>query len=909
MAEKYVYDFQEGNKDMKNLLGGKGANLAEMTNMGLPVPHGFTVTCAACNAYRAAGREFPDGMGEEVAEHLEQLEKGMGRRLGDPDDPLLVSVRSGAPFSMPGMMDTVLNLGLNDESVEGLTSQTGSERFAWDSYRRLLQMYGKTVMGVEGELFEEALEHAKEAKGVRNDVELDAGDLRRLVEEFKAIISVETGREFPQDPTEQLRGGIEAVFGSWDNKRAVDYRRKNKIDDSLGTAVNIQAMVFGNKGEDSGTGVAFTRNPANGDPRPYGDYLVNAQGEDVVAGIRNTMKLEEMGDVQPRAWAELQEHMGTLERHYGDMCDIEFTVEQGKLWLLQTRIGKRTAFAEWIMAHDMEAEGLIDVDTAMLRLDANRLEELFKQVIAEGAGATPIATGLNASPGAAVGKAVFSADDAQEWAERGEPVILVRRETTPDDYHGMINSQGILTSAGGTNSHAAVVARGEGIPAVCGADQVRVDRQAKTFTVDGTTIAEGDWVTIDGFTGKVYAGQLELADSPIERARAGDPEARTEKIWQAYERFMRRADEVRRLKVRANADTPGQSANAIERGAEGIGLCRTEHMFLGEERVAAVRTMIFADSAAEEQAAYDTLGPLQRDDFVGIFEAMDGKPVTVRLLDPPLHEFLPDQVELAVAVALATERGSSEVEVGADEALPLGQAAEMLAKVNDLHEANPMLGLRGVRLGIFKPGLYAMQVRAICRGRGQGQGRWGQPDRGDHDPAGRDPRGAVPGARGAGARRPPDPRRRRPGARGAVGDDDRAAAGGLGRRRDRRGGRVLLLRHQRPHPDRLRVLPRRHRQVPGPVRGAQAGPGQPVRDRRPARGGPADADRLRGGPPDPPGPQAGDLRRARRRPRLGPVLPHPGAGLCVLLAVPGADGPPGRRPGDPRRGHRGLQVS
>ena len=658
MAEKYVYDFQEGNKDMKNLLGGKGANLAEMTNMGLPVPHGFTVTCAACNAYRAAGREFPDGMGEEVAEHLEQLEKGMGRRLGDPDDPLLVSVRSGAPFSMPGMMDTVLNLGLNDESVEGLTSQTGSERFAWDSYRRLLQMYGKTVMGVEGELFEEALEHAKEAKGVRNDVELDAGDLRRLVEEFKAIISVETGREFPQDPTEQLRGGIEAVFGSWDNKRAVDYRRKNKIDDSLGTAVNIQAMVFGNKGEDSGTGVAFTRNPANGDPRPYGDYLVNAQGEDVVAGIRNTMKLEEMGDVQPRAWAELQEHMGTLERHYGDMCDIEFTVEQGKLWLLQTRIGKRTAFAEWIMAHDMEAEGLIDVDTAMLRLDANRLEELFKQVIAEGAGATPIATGLNASPGAAVGKAVFSADDAQEWAERGEPVILVRRETTPDDYHGMIHSQGILTSAGGTNSHAAVVARGEGIPAVCGADQVRVDRQAKTFTVDGTTIAEGDWVTIDGFTGKVYAGQLELADSPIERARAGDPEARTEKIWQAYERFMRRADEVRRLKVRANADTPGQSANAIERGAEGIGLCRTEHMFLGEERVAAVRTMIFADSAAEEQAAYDTLGPLQRDDFVGIFEAMDGKPVTVRLLDPPLHEFLPDQVELAVAVALATERGS-----------------------------------------------------------------------------------------------------------------------------------------------------------------------------------------------------------------------------------------------------------
>jgi pyruvate,orthophosphate dikinase len=471
--------------------------------------------------------------------------------------------------------------------------------------------------------------------------------------------------------------------------------------------------VFGNKGEDSGTGVAFTRNPANGDRRPYGDYLVNAQGEDVVAGIRNTMKLEEMGDVQAQAWEELQEHLRTLERHYHDMCDIEFTVEQGKLWLLQTRIGKRTAFAEWIMAHDMESESLIDVDVAMLRLDADRLEELFKKVIAEGAGATAIATGLNASPGAAVGKAVFSADDAQEWATRGEPVILVRRETTPDDYHGMIRSEGILTSAGGTNSHAAVVARGEGIPAVCGADAIRVDRQARRFTVGGTTVAEGDWVTIDGFTGKVYAGQLELADSPIERARAGDPEARTEKIWQAYERFMGRADEVRRLKVRANADTPGQSNNAIERGAEGIGLCRTEHMFLGEERVAAVRTMIFASSAADEQAAYDTLLPLQRDDFVGIFEAMDGKPVTVRLLDPPLHEFLPNQVDLAVAVALATQRGESEVEVGGDEALPLEQAAEMLAKVNDLHEANPMLGLRGVRLGIVKPGLYAMQVRAI----------------------------------------------------------------------------------------------------------------------------------------------------------------------------------------------------
>ncbi len=670
---KYVYDFEEGNKEMKYLLGGKGANLAEMTNMGLPVPHGFTVTCEACNAYRAAGRTFPEGMLDEVAEHLSSLESKMGRKLGDPADPLLVSVRSGAPFSMPGMMDTVLNVGLNDESVEGLAKQTGSQRFAWDSYRRLLQMFGKTVMGVDGDHFEEAIDEAKNAKGVRNDVDLDDGDLRALVDQFKKIIVSQTGREFPLEPVEQLRQGIEAVFGSWDNKRAIDYRRKNKISDDLGTAVNVQ-------------------------------------GEDVVAGIRNTLALDQMGEVQPQAWSELQEDMQKLERHYRDMCDIEFTVEQGKLWLLQTRVGKRTAFAEWIMAYDMQDEGLIDVGTALLRLDADRLEELFKKVIASGG--EPIATGLNASPGAAVGKAVFAADDAEAWARRGEPVILVRRETTPDDYHGMIRSQGILTSAGGTNSHAAVVARGEGIPAVCGADAIRVDRPGKRFTVGSTTVAEGDWVTIDGFTGKVYAGKLELADSPIERARSGDPEARREKIWQAYERFMTHADEVRRLKVRANADTPQQAANALERGAEGIGLCRTEHMFLGEERVAAVRTMIFASTAEEEQAAYDVLAPLQREDFIGIFKEMDGKPVTVRLLDPPLHEFLPDQVDLAVAVALAEQAGQDEVEVSG-ERIPLADASDMLAKVNDLHEVNPMLGLRGLRLGIVKPGLYAMQVRAI----------------------------------------------------------------------------------------------------------------------------------------------------------------------------------------------------
>src|SRR6266702_2615436 len=706
---KYVYDFEEGNKEMKYLLGGKGANLAEMTNMGLPVPHGFTVTCEACNAYRTAGRTFPEGMLDEVAEHLSSLESKMGRKLGDPADPLLVSVRSGAPFSMPGMMDTVLNVGLNDESVETLAKQTGSQRFAWDSYRRLLQMFGKTVMGVDGDRFEEAIDEAKQARGVRNDVDLDDGDLRALVDQFKKIIVSQTGREFPLEPVEQLRQGIEAVFGSWDNKRAIDYRRKNKISDDLGTAVNVQSMVFGNKGDDSGTGVAFTRNPANGDPHPYGDYLSNAQGEDVVAGIRNTLALDQMGEVQPRAWEELQQHMRTLERHYRDMCDIEFTVEQGKLWLLQTRIGKRTAFAEWIMAYDMLDEGLIDVDTAMLRLDADRLEELFKKVIASGGEA--IATGLNASPGAAVGKAVFTADDAEAWAQRGEPVILVRRETTPDDYHGMIRSQGILTSAGGTNSHAAVVARGEGIPAVCGADAIHIDVKARAFTANGTKVAEGDLVTIDGFDGTVYLGDLPLEESRLEKARSGNEDARQEKIWKAFDRLMAHADSVRRLRVRANADTPDQSRNARERGAEGIGLCRTEHMFLGEERVAAVRKMIFADTSEEEQEAYDALLPLQRDDFVGIFKAMDGLPVTVRVLDPPLHEFLPNHVDLATAVAVA--RSTGEPVRLRDETFSLEEGMALLAKVQELHEDNPMLGLRGVRLGIWKPGLYAMQVRAI----------------------------------------------------------------------------------------------------------------------------------------------------------------------------------------------------
>jgi pyruvate,orthophosphate dikinase len=701
---------------MKDLLGGKGANLAEMTNMGLPVPPGFTITTEACLTFLANDGAPPE-MLQEAGEHLGHLQETMGRTLGDADDPLLVSVRSGAKFSMPGMMDTVLNLGLNDGSVNGLAKQTGGDmRFANDAYRRFIQMFGKIVMDVPADAFEHALDEAKEAKGPgTQDTDLDVDDLAGLIERFRAIYREHTGEDFPQDPKDQLRLAIDAVFRSWNGRRAVDYRRQNKISDDLGTAVNVQAMVFGNMGEDSGTGVAFTRDPATGEKVPYGDYLSNAQGEDVVAGIRNTLRIAELERLDPDSYAKLRAAMDTLEGHYRDMCDIEFTIEQRTFWLLQTRIGKRTAFAEWVMAHDMLDEGLIDQDEALSRVDANRLEELFKRVIAEAAAEreTPIAQGLNASPGAATGRVVFSADDAQEWASRGERVILVRRETTPDDYHGMIAAQGILTSAGGTNSHAAVVARGEGIPAVCGADAIKLNVPAKTFTANGVTVNEGDVITIDGFTGRVFVGELPLEESILEKARAGDDEARTAKIWQAFERLMRRADEVRRLRVRANADTPDQATNARDRGAEGIGLCRTEHMFLGEERVMAVRTMIFAETPEEEQQAYDVLIPLQRDDFVGIFTAMSGLPVTVRLLDPPLHEFLPDQVSLAVEVALGRERGED-----------VSEQERVLQKVNDLHEDNPMLGLRGVRLGIVKPGLYAMQVRAIleaaCRVKREG---------------------------------------------------------------------------------------------------------------------------------------------------------------------------------------------
>ncbi|MBD3925530.1 pyruvate, phosphate dikinase [Nocardioides cavernae] len=696
----WVYDFAEGSKDKKDLLGGKGANLAEMTNLGLPVPPGFTISTETCRAYLAEGGE-PEGLAEEVTEHLAALEEAMGKKLGDSDDPLLVSVRSGAKFSMPGMMETVLNVGLNDTSVGGLAARSESERFAQDSYRRLLQMFGGTVLHVHSELFSEALDEVKKAKGTENDLDLDADDLRGLVETFKDIIRTETGRDFPQDPREQMDLAIRAVFDSWNTDRARLYRRQERIPEDLGTAVNVQAMVFGNFGMDSGSGVAFTRDPASGTQGEYGDYLQNAQGEDVVAGIRNTVSLADMAEIDRTSHDDLMRIMTRLERHYRDMCDIEFTVERGKLWMLQTRVGKRTPEAAFRIAVHMVDEGMIQMDEAVLRVTGDQLAQLMFPRFDESADRTLLAKGMNASPGAAVGKAVFDSDTAVEWADRGEDVILVRKETNPDDLRGMVAARGILTSRGGKTSHAAVVARGMGRTCVCGAESLDVDTKARQFRVrDGETIREGDVISIDGTTGEVFAGAVPVADSVVVRHFEG--EKLDDDLAQAVARIMAHADGARRLRVRSNADTPDDAARARRFGAQGIGLCRTEHMFLGERREL-VEKLIVAEDETGVEAALDELLPLQRQDFTEILEAMDGLPVTIRLLDPPLHEFLPDLTELSVEVALAEERGE------VDE-----HAKRLLTHVRRLHEQNPMLGLRGVRLGIQIPGLFRMQARSIA---------------------------------------------------------------------------------------------------------------------------------------------------------------------------------------------------
>ena len=702
----YVYDFADGGKDMKDLLGGKGANLAEMTRLGLPVPPGFTITTQACRAYRDAGRE-PDELRAEVDAHLLRLESAMGKRLGDSSAPLLLSVRSGAKFSMPGMMETVLNIGLNDATVKAMAELTGDERFAWDSYRRLVQMFGRTVLGIDGDRFEQALEATKRRRGTDQDTKLTVPDLQHLVDAFQSTVQLETGRPFPQDPREQLDQAIRSVFDSWDAERARLYRRQERIPDDLGTAVNVMAMVFGNLGEDSGTGVAFTRDPASGRRGVYGDYLVNAQGEDVVAGIRNTLTLDDLATLDPKSHDELIRIMDVLERHYRDLCDIEFTIENRRLWMLQTRVGKRTAEAAFIIAAQLLDEGLISADEALQRVNGAQLARLMFPHFDLSGDPPPVGSGVPASPGAAVGQVVFDSKRAAVRAVGGNPVILVRRETNPDDLGGMIAARGVLTSRGGKTSHAAVVARGMGKPCVVGAEQIAVETDARRFTTaDGVVVREGDVVSIDGTTGAVYLGEVPVVPSPVVRALEGEidptgPEAG--ELVRAVHRFLTHADEARRLGVRANADIPADAARARRFGAEGIGLARTEHMFLGDRKQYVVRLVLAADEA-ERQQVYDELLPLQREDFTGLLEAMDGLPVTIRLLDPPLHEFLPDLTELTVQVALEDARGAVDTD-----------HHRMLEAVRRMHEANPMMGLRGVRLGLILPGLFGLQVRALAQ--------------------------------------------------------------------------------------------------------------------------------------------------------------------------------------------------
>jgi pyruvate, orthophosphate dikinase len=681
--KKYIYSFSEGNKSMKELLGGKGANLAEMTKLGIPVPPGFTITTEAC-AHFHEKKSWPAGLDKELEKNLTALEKAMGAKLGDKQNPLFVSVRSGAAASMPGMMDTVLNLGMNDETVTALVKKTGNERFAWDSYRRFIQMFGDVDMGVEHKLFEEALDKAKDEKGAKFDTELNAGDLKKVVSEYKKVVRKATGKDFPQDPREQLRLSINAVFNSWNNERAVTYRKLNNISGLLGTAVNIQSMVFGNMGESSGTGVCFSRNPSNGENLFYGEFLMNAQGEDVVAGIRTPLPIAELKKNMPKQYTELVQIKDDLEKHYKDMQDMEFTIQEGKLYMLQTRNGKRTTHAAVKIAVDMVGEKLIDEKTAVMRVAPEQLDQLLHKNIDPAAKkkTKAIAKGLPASPGAAVGKIVFHAERAVDLAEKGEKVILVRTETSPEDIKGMHSAMGILTARGGMTSHAAVVARGMGKCCVAGCSEIKADETAKKLTIGSLILKEGDFLTLDGGTGEVFQGQIALVDPEL----SGD-----------FGKLMTWADSYRKLKVRTNGDTPKDAKVARGFGAEGIGLCRTEHMFFEGERIKAVREMILADSLEGRKKALAKILPMQRGDFVGLFTEMKGLPVTIRLLDPPLHEFLPHDAE-------DIQELSKEMKVPVE---------KLKAKVEELHEFNPMLGHRGCRLGIVFPEITEMQARAI----------------------------------------------------------------------------------------------------------------------------------------------------------------------------------------------------
>lgn len=689
-SHKYVYLFAEGNSGMKSLLGGKGANLAEMTNIGLPVPPGFTISTEACNAYIDAGEQLPEDMLDQIYAALTKLEETTNKKFGNKSDPLLVSVRSGAAISMPGMMDTILNLGLNDESVQGLAALTGDERFAYDCYRRFIQMFSNVVLEVEHHNFEEIVERYKRKLSLIFDYEIPAAELKEIIKEYKALIKNVKGFDFPQEVKEQLVMAIKAVFGSWNNQRAIVYRRLNKIDDSLGTAVNVQCMAFGNMGDDSGTGVAFTRNPSTGDKELYGEFLINAQGEDVVAGIRTPTPISKLKEELPGVYQQFVDTCNKLENHYRDLQDIEFTVEKGILYMLQTRNGKRTAKASVKVAVDMVNEGLLNIEEALQRVDPEAINQLLHRQIDTSVQLEPIAVGLSASPGAASGKVVFDADLAEKLGGAGEKVVMVRNETTPDDIHGMIHAQGVLTARGGMTSHAAVVARGMGKPCVCGCESIKINYNTREFKVNGITVKEGDIITLDGATGRVMIGEVPMIEPTLS---------------DEFETLLKWADDDKMLEVRANADTPEDAARARQFGATGIGLCRTEHMFMAQDRLPVVQEMILADTLEDREAALAKLLPVQREDFYGILKAMSPYPVTIRLLDPPLHEFLPDREELLLEIA---ELKFNKVSNG-----QLRSKEELLKKIHGLSEANPMLGHRGCRLGLTYPEIYRMQARAI----------------------------------------------------------------------------------------------------------------------------------------------------------------------------------------------------
>jgi pyruvate,orthophosphate dikinase len=689
-SKKYIYLFEEGKANMRSLLGGKGANLAEMTNIGLPVPPGFTITTEACNAYLASDQEFPAGMMEDAFQSLGVLEKKTGKVFGDKKNPLLVSVRSGAAISMPGMMDTILNLGLNDDSVLGLADLTGDERFAFDCYRRFIQMFSNVVLEVEHSLFDNIVEKHKRKLSLIFDYEIPAAELKEIIKEYKELVKQEKGFDFPQDVHEQLTMAVKAVFNSWNNQRAFVYRRLNKIPDDLGTAVNIQCMAFGNMGEDCGTGVAFTRNPSTGENTLYGEFLVNAQGEDVVAGIRTPMPISKLKDELPQVYEQFVDTCKKLEKHYRDLQDIEFTVEKGKLYMLQTRNGKRTAKAAITAAVDMVKEGLITKEEAVMRVEPEQITQLLHRQIDTTVELNVIAKGLPASPGAACGMVLFDADEAEKLGSTGEKVVLVRSETTPDDIHGIVCAQGVLTSRGGMTSHAAVVARGMGKPCVCGCESIKIDTQKEQFTVDGKVIKKGDIISVDGATGNVILGQAPMVEPTLS---------------DEFETLLKWADDIKKLGVRANADTPYDAAKARELGAEGIGLVRTEHMFMATDRLPVVQEMIMADDLAAREKALAKLLPFQRDDFYGILKAMAPYPVTIRLLDPPLHEFLPKAEVLMLEIA--------EMNFKKETGTALIEKEELLKTVRKLSEANPMLGHRGCRLGMTYPEIYRMQARAI----------------------------------------------------------------------------------------------------------------------------------------------------------------------------------------------------